>query len=214
MASTAARARSRRRRLAPVRSTPVAGARVGSRKAAPGSATVDVHPAPPTGPRAAHRSAYVAPAAGLSVVLAFGRTRSRHRSMTEGHPAGGRLRSDLRSRPVGVATREDASRTPRARGTSSNHQGRRAWTHRPPARAPVVGLKRVSLPSSPRPAAWVLYVSPPSRCLPTKRLGDGVYTRVTARSSRLGLRGVFVNVGQVQAGIRNLPRTAVRKWST
>ena len=65
--------RSRRRCLAPVRFTPVAGARVGSRKVALGSVTVDVRPAVPTGPPAAHRSAYVAPAVGPSAAWESGR---------------------------------------------------------------------------------------------------------------------------------------------
>ncbi len=59
-----------------VRSTPVAVARAGSRKAARGSATVDVGPAAPTGPGAAHHLAYVASAVGPSAVLGFGHTKS------------------------------------------------------------------------------------------------------------------------------------------
>ena len=79
--------RTGRRSIAPVRFTPVAGARVGSRKAAPGSATVDVRPASPTDPLAAHRSAYMARAVAPSVVLAFERTRSWYRPLTERNPA-------------------------------------------------------------------------------------------------------------------------------
>ncbi len=166
-----------------VRSTPVAVARAGSRKAARESATVDVGPAAPTGPGAAHHSAYVALAVGPSAVLGFGRTKSRYSSKTEEHPAGGQLWPEVLSRPVVVAIHEDASRTSPAPETSSDHQERCAWTHCLPLPVPIA-LERASLPSSPRRAAWVLYASLPSSCSPVSPYDHGVYCGI-------GLGGTF-----------------------
>ncbi len=149
------------------------------------SATVDVRPAAPTGPRAAHHSAYVAPAVGPSAVLGFGRTKSRYRSITEEHPAGGQLWPEVLSRPVVVAIHEDASRTSPAPETSSDHQGHCAWTHRSSPPVPVV-LERASLPSSPRRAARVLCASLPSRCSPISPFDYRVYRGAAGLSRTAG----------------------------
>ena len=180
----------------------MAVARTGFRKAARGSTTVDVRRAAPVDPRAAHRSAYVVPAVGPSAVLAFGRTRSWYRSISERHPAGGRLWLEVLPRPVGVATREDASRTSPAPETSSDRQGRCAWKHCLPLPVPVIALERASLSSSPGRATRVLCSSLPSRYSPISPL----CTECTAE--RRGGRGRRV----LRGGIVQMSISARRPW--
>ena len=85
-----------------------------------------------------------------------------------------RLWPEVPSRPVVVTVHEDASRTSPEPETSSDHQGRCAWTHRSPFPVPVA-LECASLPSSPRRAARVLCASLPSRCSPILPLDHGAY---------------------------------------
>ena len=173
----------RRRRLALVRFTPVAGVPMESRKAAPGSATVDVRP--------------TALAVGPLAVRAFGRTRPQYRSMTERHPVTGRFRPEVLSHPVVVAIREDASIPSHAPETSSNHQGHCALIHRSPCPSLIVALERASLLSSVRCAAWFPCVSLPSQC-----------SRLVLRRKSVQLRDGMVEDGECYVvGSCNYPRS-------